>query len=135
MNLRPERRLTPRVITTLEVNIRLDLSLLDPESMHTGPFPLNFMGQTCDLSVRGLSVALPSVYADEQYPAAQNPRADVSLITHLGLVEIKASAVYVLAPGRRDCNHASIVGLRIDGISESHQKLLSCYLNGVRRDF
>jgi hypothetical protein len=131
MKLQPDRRLTPRVIATLEVNVRVDLSLLDVEIARTDHFPLSLMGRTYDLSARGLSVGLPSVRADKRFPTGQNPRAEVSVITPSGLVEIEASAMYVLAPGERDCSHGSIVGLRIDGISESHQKLLRGYLSAI----
>jgi c-di-GMP-binding flagellar brake protein YcgR len=88
------------------------------------------MGGTHDLSAGGMSLVLPSVRADERFPASQNPTVDVTVRTPGGSVEMKATVMYVLAD-ERNSSHASIVGLRIDKISGRTQTLLMNYLNEI----
>ena len=118
------------MITNLEVNLRADLALLGVESAGSGGLPLKLMGGTHDLSARGLSLVLPSVRADERFPASPNPRVDVTVRTPGGSVEMKATVVYVLAD-ERNSSPASLVGLRIDEINEHPQALLMNYLNEI----
>jgi len=127
----PDRRLTRRVITNLEVNLRADFALLGVESAGTGGLPLKLMGSTHDLSARGLSLVLPSVRADERFPASTNPTVDVTVRTPGGSVEMKATVVYILAPDERNSLLASIVGLQIDEINERTQTLLMNYLKEI----
>ena len=112
------------------MNLKADMSLLGAESAGTGGLPMTLTGGTHDLSASGLSLVLPSVRADEQFPVSPNPKVEVTVRTPGGSVEMKATVVYVLAR-ERDSIPASIVGLRIDEIKERTRKLLISYLKEV----
>src|SRR2546428_1812578 len=102
-NPEPDRRLIPRVKVDHEVTVLADVSLLDGEIIEHLKLPLTLIGTTRDLSLRGLSLILPSFRADERYANAAVPiTMDVVLELPAGSVAMRAVAVYAKPVIERD---------------------------------
>jgi hypothetical protein len=129
-NLEPDRRLVPRVKVDHEVTVLADVSLLDADIADRLELPLNLIGRTRDLSLGGLSLRLPSFRADERYANTAVPiTMKVTLDLPVGSVAMRAAAAYARPSIERDPYQASIIGLRIEEISEHDHHLLENYLS------
>lgn len=129
-NLEPDRRLVPRVKVDHEVTVLADASLLDANITDGLGLPLRLIGRTRDLSLRGLSLILPSFRVDERYATTAFPiTMNVALDLPAGSVAMRAAAVYARPGMERDPYQGSIMGLRIEEISEHDHHLLENYLS------
>jgi hypothetical protein len=113
-----------------EVTVLADASLFDADITDGLGLPLTLIGRTRDLSLRGLSLILPSFRADERYATTAVPTTmNVTLDLPVGTVAMQAAAVYARPGIERDPYQGSIMGLRIEEISEHDHHLLKNYLS------
>ena len=129
INIESDRRLVPRVKVDHEVTVLADVSLLDANIIDRLQLPLTLVGRTRDLSLRGLSLILPSIRADERYPTVAAPTMNVTLDLPVGSVALRAAAVYAKPVTERDPYRASVIGLCIAEISKRDHELLEHYLS------
>ena len=124
-----ERRRSPRLLLQHEALLRADLSLLDAtarsEQSHA---PLNFMGQTCDISAEGLGLVITHVVIDERFLTLQDGKLNLILDLPGGSVNIEAKPVRLVRLDEQNPHRGYLIGAQITHVDESEQDCFSEYL-------
>lgn len=106
-----ERRATRRLPAICDAVLVANLSILD-SNVEVNSEPLVFLGQTFDVSSKGIGLVIPSVHIDEKYCDGTNL---LGLSVHLpkGSVKFEVNAIRCLPLDNRDLGEGYVVGTRI----------------------
>ncbi len=120
-----ERRLTPRFSAKCDMEVVASLTLLDTDAeLPVGE--IVFLGETKDISARGLGLVLPSTTIDERY-CSESSRLNLSLHLPDATVNLEVNPIRCEPLDERDLGRGYFLGARIIAVSR-HKEEFDGYL-------